>query len=224
MIPLPPGEAGASYVQLSALLLKRRSVLNFQHRPVPAELLEQVLAAVSTAPMGIPPSDVEVLVLENKAAVQRFTADVIAYLQKTRWLFSDLTLRLTHPFMSAENASMYRDFLAVAIRGILEKHAHGEDWLTYDAPYALYFYTSPFADPADPIIAATYAMLAAESLGLGSCMLGMIPYCFQYSRSLREKYEVPHKSQGGLMQVLGFPSVTYCRGIKRRLGDVRVVA
>ena len=25
---------------------------------------------------------------------------------------------------------------------------------------------------ADPLIAATYAMLAAESLGLGSCMIG----------------------------------------------------
>ena len=42
----------------------------------------------------------------------------------------------------------------------------------YDAPVALCFYGSPCCDPAGPVIAATYAMPAAESLGLGTCMIG----------------------------------------------------
>ena len=39
----------------------------------------------------------------------------------------------------------------------------GVNWVTYDAPLAIYFYGSPYCDPADPIVAATYAMLAAEA-------------------------------------------------------------
>lgn len=85
--------------------------------------------------------------------------------------------------MSKEYASVFKDFLAVAIHEIVDKYMQGVNWLIYDAPCGLYFYTSPYADPADPIIAATYAMLAAESLGLGSCLLGTIPYCFKYSRN-----------------------------------------
>ncbi|MFZ4465107.1 MAG: nitroreductase, partial [Bacteroidales bacterium] len=38
----------------------------------------------------------------------------------------------------------------------------------------LYFYGSPYADPADPLIAATYAMIAGESLCLGTCMIGAV--------------------------------------------------
>lgn len=221
MFPLPPETAHANYSALLTLMQKRRSIRNFQDQPVPREAFEKIITAVSTAPMGIPPSDVEVLVLENKEAVQRFSADVIAFLHKIKWLLSDGVLTLLRPFMSAENAAMFRDFLAVALRGIVEKHTQGEDWLTYDAPCALYFYASPFADPADPLIAATYAMLAAESLGLASCMLGTIPYCFQYSRALRKKYRIPNNSQGGLMLIVGYPEFVYKRGVTRRLADVR---
>jgi len=221
MFPIPQLDFNEAYASLTDLLVRRRSVRNYQDTAVPRETIQQVLDAVSTAPMGIPPSDVEVLVFDNQDAVQRFTADVMPYFHKIKWLFSDTMLTLLRPFLSKENAAMFRGFLAPAIRGILEKYASGEDWLTYNAPCALYFYTSAYTDPADPVIAATYAMLAADSLGLGSCMLGTIPYCFQYSRKLRHKYQVHNKSQQGLMLILGYPAITYQRGIQRRLGTVR---
>ncbi|MBW6467204.1 MAG: nitroreductase family protein, partial [Brevefilum sp.] len=224
MFPLSQLDFNQAYASLTDLLVHRRSVRNFQDTAVPREAVQQVLDAVTTAPMGIPPSDVEVVVFDNPDAVQRFTADVMAYFHKIKWLFSDVMLALLRPFLSKENAAMFRGFLAPAIRGILEKHTSGEDWLTYNAPCALYFYTSAYADPADPIIAATYAMLAAESLGLGSCMLGTIPYCFKYSRALRQKYQIPHKSQQGLMLILGYPAIPYQKGIRRRLGAVRFIS
>lgn len=219
----PSNDQPAPYKSLSALLTARRSVRRYQDTPVPRQVIDKIIDAVSTAPMGIPPTDVEVLVLENKDAVTRFTTDVIELFKKVRWLVSDPVQWLMRPLMSKETAEVYKGFLAVAITSILEKHEQGENWLTYDAPCALYFYTSPYADPADPTIAATYAMLAAQGLGLGSCMLGTIPYCFKYSRKLREKYHIPDKSQQGLMLVLGYPAVRYRRGIKRRLGAVRYV-
>ncbi len=221
--PQSPTSQPSPYACLSALLTARRSVRNYQDKPVPKESIMKIIDAVSTAPMGIPPSDVEVLVLENKESVQRFTADIIAYFKKIHWLFSPVVLGMLRPFMSRDTSKMYRGFLAVAIKAILEKHDQRENWLTYDAPCALYFYASQFSDPADPLIAATYAMLAAQSLGLGSCMLGTIPYCFQYNRKLREKYHIPDKSQQGLMLILGYPAVNYRRGIKRRLAAVRYV-
>ena len=224
MFPLPQFDFNEAYASLTGLLVHRRSVRNFQDTAVPRELIQQVLDAVSTAPMGIPPSDIAVLVFDNQDAVQRFTADMMVFFQRVKWLFSDAMLRLLRPFMSKENAAMFRGFLAPAIRGILEKYTSGEDLLTYNAPCALYFYTSAIADPADPVIAATYAMLAAESLGLGSCMLGTIPFCFKYNRKLRHKYRVPNKSQQGLMLILGYPSIPYQKGIQRRLGAVRYVS
>ena len=84
----------------------------------------------------------------------------------------------------------------------------------------MYFYTSPYADTADPLIAATYTMLAGEALGLGSCMLGAIAFCFKYSKSLRAKYDIPPHSQQGIMVIFGYPALRYQRALHRRLARV----
>src|SRR5659263_51870 len=90
----------------------------------------------------------------------------------------------------------------------------------------MYFYGSPYTDPADPIVAATYAMLAAESLGLGTCMLGGIHPLIQNgkkARKLREKYKIKYQSREGLFVIFGYPSVKYKRGIERTFASVETI-
>ena len=61
IIDLPPREQRADYEQLQALLLGRRSIRDFKNQEVEAEVIQKILDAVSTAPMGLPPSEVQVL-------------------------------------------------------------------------------------------------------------------------------------------------------------------
>jgi len=94
---------------------------------------------------------------------------------------------------------------------------------SYDAPLALYFYGSPYTDPADPLIAATYAMTAAESLGLGTCMLGGIHPFIQSGRAarkFREKHGIRFKSREGLFLIIGHPRVKYQHGITRTFANI----
>ena len=101
----------------------------------------------------------------------------------------------------------------------------GDNWVTYDAPLAMYFYGSPYCDPADPIVTATYAMLAAESLGLGTCMLGGIHPMIQDGRKariFREKHGIKYASREGLFVIMGYPAVKYHRGIRRTFASVTV--
>jgi nitroreductase len=93
----------------------------------------------------------------------------------------------------------------------------------YDAPLALYFYGSPYTDPADPIIAATYAMLAAESLGLGTCMLGAIHPFIQSGKAadkFRKKQGIRFKSKEGLFLIIGHAKVKFKQGINRSFANV----
>jgi nitroreductase len=101
----------------------------------------------------------------------------------------------------------------------------GIDLVTYDAPLAMYFYGSPYSDPADPIVAATYAMLAAETLGLGTCMLGGIHPMIQNgkkAREFREKHGIKFASREGLFVIFGHPKVKYQHGIRRTFASVEV--
>ena len=93
----------------------------------------------------------------------------------------------------------------------------------FDAPLAIYFYGSPYTDPADPIIVATYAMIAAESLGLGTCMLGAIHPLIQNgkkARKFREDHGILYPSREGLFVIFGYPEVKYTKGIRRSFASV----
>jgi nitroreductase len=99
----------------------------------------------------------------------------------------------------------------------------GVDLVTYDAPLAMYFYGSPYCDPADPIIAATYAMIAGESLGLGTCMLGGIHPMIQSgekAKKFREKHGIKFPSREGVFVIMGYPKVKYAKGIHRTFASV----
>jgi len=223
LVELPGRADAADYRSLLGLLQRRRSIREFKDKPVEAELIAQVLEAVRTAPMGLPPSDVHVLVFEDKEKVRKFSRDFCLYLEGLKWLVSGWFLALMRPFWGKATDAVFRDFVRPLVFLYTEAMARGEDLVTYDAPAALYFYGSPFCDPADPLVAATYAMLAAESLGLGTCMLGGMHPLIQNGRAarrFRERQGIRYPSREGLMVIMGYPRVVYQKGIRRSLAAV----
>jgi len=53
----------------------------FKGMPVEKALIDKILTAASTAPMGIPPSDVNILILDSSEKVRTFSKDFCAYLE-----------------------------------------------------------------------------------------------------------------------------------------------
>jgi ferredoxin len=216
---LAPATERAAYPELLALLRHRRSVREFTAEPVASETIDRLLEAAVTAPMGVPPSEVGVLVLEGRERVQDFTADTIAWFRRAeRWLRP--VLPLSRPFMSRADYVMLRDFVFPALDVMFEKADGGVDWLTYDAPLAMLFYGTGFNDPADPYIPATLAVVAAESLGLGSCMLGFAGYGAFYSKKFRLRWGLPKRIRPGIVVVFGHPAVHPRHGLRRRFSAV----
>jgi ferredoxin len=220
---LPDKKDVASYNAFFNLLRKRRSIREFKEVGVEKEIIDKVLEAAKTAPMGLPPSDVHVLVLDSKETVRKFAQDFCKHLEGMKWLVSKWFLTLMRPFWGKENDEFFREFVRPCFNVYLENIKKGVNVVNYDAPAAMYFYGSSYCDPADPIIAATYAMLAAESLGLGTCMLGAIHPLIQYGKSarrLREKYGIKYKSREGIFVIMGYPRIKYQQGIRRTFASV----
>lgn len=211
----------ATYEQLIALLTSRRSIREFADRPIDDDIIGQILEACSMAPMGIPPSDVEVLVLKDRQKVMEFSTDMIKIIQAKKWLVSPAMLKLYGLFTSKETMESIKSFIVPAVEVFAQGFEGGSDWLLYEAPLAMYFHSSPYSDPVDPLVTATYAMVAAESLGLGSCMIGTISYLLRFSgKRIKQKYGIPLRNQQGIMVIFGYPDVQYKRVIKRRLSNV----
>lgn len=219
LFDLAPASERASYEQLLALLEHRRSTRNFTAERVSAGHIEKILSAASTAPMGIPPSEVGVLVLDGRERVQEYVADTLEWMRRAR-LWLKLALPLMRPFMSRSDSQMFRDFVIPAVDAYHEQQAKGVDWLMYDAPLAMVFYGTGLNDPADPHIPATYAVIVAESLGLGSCMLGFAGYGVFYDKKLRAKWGLPERVKPGVAVIFGHPVTHPRRGVRRRFSAV----
>ncbi len=223
---LPPKESATNYEQLHNLYKMRRSLREFKKKPVEQELIDKILNAAKTAPMGLPPSDVYVVVFDSYEKVREFSFDFCRYLEGMQWFVSKWFLALMRPFWGRSNDEMFKGFVRPLFKVYIENMKKGENLVTYDAPLAMYFYGSPYTDPADPIVAATYAMLAGESLGLGNCMLGGIHPLIQNgkkAKKLREKYGIKYPSREGLFVIFGYPAVKYKKGIVRSFAEVNQI-
>jgi len=226
LFDLPDKNAIPTYESLLAMLQRRRSIRFFKDRTVEPEKIKKILDAAQTAPMGIPPSDVHVLVLENKTQVRAFAVEFSEYLDGISWMASKWFLALMRPFWGKANDEMMRSFIKPMFDVYVDGMKKGENWINYDAPLAMYFYGSPYTDPADPLIAATYAMLAGESLGLGTCMLGAVHPFIQdgkKARRFREKYGIKFPSREGLFVIFGYADVHFLKGVKRTFADIHRV-
>jgi len=217
---LPPLAQRSTADQLDILLLARRSIRRFKEQEIDRNTMDRILGMTSTAPMGIPPSDVGVVVFHGREKVQEFAADACDSFQRMAWFFSPAVLTVMRPFIGKEQHMAMRDFVRPLLDMLVKKRAEGIDWFTYDAPAALLFHHGPMADPADCHIAATYAMLAAESFGLGSCMLGTTAG-LNYAKPFKAKYGIPPKNKIGLALVLGYPERKFRKGVRRRLASVK---
>lgn len=219
LVPLPEPGRRADADSLAALMLARRSVRRFDEREVEPELLERVVDLATTAPMGIPPWDVGCVAVRGRADVRRLAAGVIAgyegFLKMARpWLLAAL-----RPFVGQARYETFAQFIRPLAETYVRAHRAGRDALFYDAPALLVFHQSPYADPADAVIACTYAMLAAESLGLGSTIIGGAPPILQRNAKLCRSIGIPAGQKPSVSLILGHPAVRFRHAIRRRFVD-----
>ncbi len=226
LFTLPDQQENPSYEDVLNLLQRRRSIREFKAVPVGKKLIEKVIEVAQTSPMGLPPSDVNVLVFNSPEKVRQFAEDFCDYLKGIKWFVSGWFLALMRPFWGRANDELFRGFIRPTVHLYLDSMNKGINLVNYDAPVAMYFYGSPYSDPADPIVAATYAMIAAESLGLGTCMLGAVHPLIQHGKAaqkFRHKYGIRFKSKEGLFVIMGYPKVEYQKGIRRTFSSIDTV-
>lgn len=220
LLAMPDPGCQASAAQFDALALSRRSIRHYTEAAVSREVVQNILDAVATAPMGIPPSPIHITVFHGADKVQQFAADMDSVFQASLPFFSPLLLALLRPLLGRAGYLMMRDFVRPLYRSLIASRARGVDALFYNAPLALQFHAAPEADVQDTAIAATYAMLAAQASGLGTCMIGSVGPMFSRAKALRRKYGIPAGNKIGVALIAGYPAVRYGRTLRRKLGGV----
>ena len=126
LFDLPPRKSTATYDSLLALLQRRRSVREFKDKDIEPEIIERIIEAASTAPMGLPPSDVNILVINGKDKANAFAKDFSQYLKSLKFMTSGVFLTVMRPFWGKENDEMFRGFINPLIQSLYRRNGKRE--------------------------------------------------------------------------------------------------
>lgn len=223
--PLP--EPVTSPEELSALMLRRRSIRAFEDTPVPRELLERIVAAAAAAPMSFPPTDVEVTILTRREDVAKILPVAVQQTEQLMTMTRSVIGRWVLRRMTGDKTfRLLKDVLLPVMAPAVEEHRRsGLDFATWGAPALLVFHVGPTSlmGETDGAIAATHAMLMAEALGLGTILLGFAAAALQQSPPLRQELQIPPDCEVLSVLAVGYTNRKFLRTIPRELRSVNWV-
>ncbi|MBM3498806.1 MAG: 4Fe-4S dicluster domain-containing protein [Armatimonadetes bacterium] len=215
--PLPGGVADPA--ALEALFLSRRSVRRFTEEPVSPEALGDIVRLSAMAPFGVPPTDVEVTVFGTRGQIEAILPAVYTGMEQFMQALKNPIYRfLIRRQMGAEMFDALVEHLLPLIPPMCRMYRDtGFDAATWGAPAMLLFHHAKrsVSGKENCYVACTYAMLAAQALGLGTTMIGIMAGVIDMDKALRAELGIPDGNQCEISLILGHPAASYRRAIPR---------
>jgi nitroreductase len=205
------------------LLKERRSVRNFKNREVPKEEIEKIIEALNFAPYGSRPEDVEITVVTDRKLMEeslplfeKFYDNIV------KWLDNPIARFFIKRDTSAEVFNTLNKFIYPLARAG-HYHLDKGDRIMRNAPAMLIFHAEKGVEEhtANAYIYATYAMLAATSLGLGSTLIGLVPPAINQMKEIRKHFGIPEENEAVIALIVGYPKYKYAKTVVRPKNKVK---
>jgi nitroreductase len=196
-----------SAVQVEQLIKSRRSIRAYQDKPVPRDTLIHLIEVARYAPTGHNTQTVQWLVIDNKEVLQRFTDIGNDWL---RWRIKSKS----GPFRFPNELEWFEV--------MLKRYEKGENEFLRDPPSLIVTHSQKddHAATASSTIALAYLDLAANTLGLGCCWLGLFNMVASTYPPMIRALGLPegHKPYGSM--TVGYPKYKYQRIPTRKVPPI----
>ncbi|MCD6365976.1 MAG: nitroreductase family protein [Bacteroidales bacterium] len=216
-------KATVEYPQLIDFLSHRRSVRNFKDKPVPDEMIDKIIAAIDFAPYGSKPEKMHITVVNDRKKIEAILPGIEQFLNNiVKWVENPIISYFIRRKTGNETFNTIKNHLYPIAKTGNYKLKYG-DRITRGAPAILVFHAEAGAEEHtnNSMIYATYAMMAAQSLGLGATIIGLVPPAINKMKEVREKFGIPENHEAVISVIIGYPKYKYKRGIKREKYQVK---
>ena len=204
-------------------VVSRRSLRHFKKKPVPREVLQDIIDCARYSPTASNSQNVEYIVVTNPEIIEktaRHIFDMAVRLQG--WINSRLGKALLEFFKNTKVVIGLNRYLG-NMDYYREQTRSGRDFVLHRAPVLILICAPKRTSFAvdNCAIVATNISNYAHTLGLGSCHVGFLTVSLRYSRRLRKMLKLPAKRQAGACLVLGYPAFTHSNTASRAEPQVR---
>lgn len=217
-------ENKVDFENLEKMLSSRRSTRRFKDESVESDVLDKVIRASAMTPIGSPPTNVQVVILDKKEHLDELYQDTVRCWKKLMQSMENPIYRVFSKRVAG--ARQYHALTHHALpsaRVCCENADNGKNVFTFDTPAIMLFHGGKLGVciMENCWLAASYATITAHSLGLGSIFSGMIPPIINMNADVKRKLGIPDENDVLSCLMLGYPAVKFKRKIPREHKEVR---
>jgi nitroreductase/ferredoxin len=216
------GELELNDQVLERFLRRRRSIRRFKRDPVEQAKLDRLLDVARYAPTGGNTQAVHYTILTGDEVRQLEVATADFYRQLIRRLESPVGRVLVRLVVGAE--PMERLVTGVPdLKRDVDRVERNEKGYCHNAPVVILVHGGRVYPtiPEDCCFATYHLILAAETLGLGSCLIGFITQAAARSKTIRNVVGLPAGHRIYSTLAVGYPAERFFRLVPRNPPNVR---
>lgn len=214
---LPPGKYNtAGLVQLMA---SRRSCRCFTDQPVDRAMLEDLMKIGITAPSGTNSQSWTFTILPTGKAVASLAGQIASFFERLNTTAEKTMLRMFLKLIGKGGLDdYYRTYYRKTKAALADWKRSGKDRLFHSSTAVIVVGSRPGAScPAeDALLATQNILLAAHSMGLGTCLIGYAVAAIKQDRSIQQAIGIPSEEEIHAVIALGYPAEVYHRVAGRK--------
>jgi len=197
---------------LVKLLHTKRTIRNYKNEEVPKKEIEKIFDAMRFAPSGHNYQTCEYLVIKSREKMKLISDETIKSFKSFRRLIR--MHKILKPFIPKNFYKLISDpGIAIGIDDMISKYHSGKDIILFDAPVTIIVHV-PNLGPlsyVDPTISFTYGMLAAYSIGLGTCWIGFAMMALGKNKKIFKEFNIDKTRIITGVMTMGYPVNKYYR-------------
>lgn len=197
---------------LVRLMRSRRSCRNYREKPVEKIIIEDLVNIGITAPSGTNSQAWTFTVLPTRESVLSLADQIAQYFKELNGMAEKGYIRFFMKMAGNKELQYYYENYYETVRETLaEWEDNGRDRLFHGAPSAIIVGSKPGATcPAeDAILATQNILLAAHSMGLGTCLIGFAVSALKRKPAIKLSVGIPAEETVYSVIALGWPDEKY---------------
>ena len=196
---------------------QRRSHRSFKEKAVPREDLNKLVEMCRYIPTGSNLQTVEIKVITGAEKIKKLSDLTIDFFMGMIKEVEDQVAEFDKQSKEIpKDLAQMRDF-ANRYKMLGLARNFGLDPILHKAPAVMVFHSapSPSTPKDDCVIAAQTVVLAAMTMGLGTCYIGLLNYSANSSPPVMEVLNLPEGNKPYCVLVLGYPKLKFRRAVDR---------
>ncbi len=207
---LPHGAFDTAH--LVQLMASRRSCRNYTKQAVDRFVLEDLVKVGTTAPSGTNCQNWTFTIFPDRAAVDEFGRRIAAFFKNINRLAEKRWMRKAFKLIGKPTLDdYYREYYRSVKEGLKEWERTGCDRLFHGAPAVIVVATRPGGScpMEDALLATQNILLAAHSMGLGTCLIGFAVEAIRNDPTIQQFLAIPPEETICSVIAIGYPHEEY---------------